>query len=204
MEKHKFIGKTKEDAINQAKMALQEVEENLIIQERSVEKGLFSKKVEIEVIERREIKPYIKEVLLGILKDLGFDAKIEIRSSQETPVYTIYSDHDALLIGKNGRNLNALRLLVAQIIQNEIGETYKFVLDVSDYKERKERNIEFLARRLAKEVKESGVEVKMDSMNSYERRLVHNALSKHKYVYTESVGEEPNRAVVIKPKEKSE
>ena len=199
MEKHKFIGKTKEDAINQAKMALQEVEENLIIQERSVEKGLFSKKVEIEVIERREIKPYIKEVLLGILKDLGFDAKIEIRSSQETPVYTIYSDHDALLIGKNGRNLNALRLLVAQIIQNEIG-----VLDVSDYKERKERNIEFLARRLAKEVKESGVEVKMDSMNSYERRLVHNALSKHKYVYTESVGEEPNRAVVIKPKEKSE
>lgn len=204
MEKHRFIGKTKEDAINQAKINLQEVEENLIIREIGVEKGLFSKKVEIEVIERREIKPYVKEVLVSLLKDLGFDIKIEIRSSNETPVYTIYSDHDALLIGKNGRNLNALRTVVSQILKNELGESYKFVLDVSDYKEKKERNITHLARRLAKEVKESGVEVKMDSMNSYERRLVHEALSKHKYVYTESIGEEPNRAVVIKPKEKGE
>ena len=204
MEKHRFVGKTMEDAINQAKIELQEVEENLLIREVSREKGLFNKKVEIEVIERRDIKPYVKEILVELLKNLGFDAKIEIRSSQDTPVYTIYSNNDALLIGKNGRNLNALKTVVTQILNNELGETYKFVLDVSDYKERKEKNIEFLARRLAREVKETGVEVKMDSMNSYERRIVHNTLSNHKYVYTESVGEEPNRAVVIKPSKKSE
>ncbi len=201
MEKHKFVGKNKEDAINQAKISLQEVEENLIIREIGEQKSLFGKKIEIEVIEKRNIKPYVKEVLSNLLKDLGFEAKIEIRSSKDTPIYTIYSDHDSLLIGKNGRNLNALFTLVNQMIKNEIGETYKFLLNVSDYKEKKEKNIEFLARRLAKEVKESQVAVKMDSMNSYERRIVHNALSKNKYVYTESIGEEPNRAVVIKPKE---
>ncbi len=204
MEKHRFVGKSKEDAILQAKIALQESSENLIIHEIGEQKGLFGKKVEIEVIEKREIKPYIRELLASLLKDLGFHAKIEMRSSSLTPVYTIYSDHDALLIGKNGKNLNALVTILNQMVKNEIGENYKFILDVSDYKERKEKNIENLAKRLAREVKESQVEVKMDSMNSYERRLVHNVLSNYKYVYTESVGEEPNRAVVIKPRQKSE
>lgn len=204
MEKHRFVGKSREDAINQAKIALQEVEENLIIHEVGEQKNLFGKKVEIEVIERREIKPYIKEVLHELLKDLGFDTKIEIRTSNETPVYTIYSDNDALLIGKNGKNLNALLVLVNQMLKKQVGDTFKFILDVNDYKERKEKNITYLAKKLAREVKESQVEVTMDSMNSYERRLVHNALSNHKYVYTESIGEEPNRRVVIKPREKSE
>ncbi len=204
MEKHKFIGKNREDAVRQATIALQELEENLIIKEIGEQKNLFSKKVEIEAIERRDIKPYIKELLHDLLKDLGFDAKIEVRTVKEMPVYTIYSNHDSLLIGKNGRNLNALLTVVNQMVKKEIGETYKFILDVSDYKERKEKNLEYLAKRLAREVKESQVEVKMDSMNSYERRIVHNILSKNKYVYTESVGEEPNRAVVIKPREKKE
>ena len=58
-----------------------------------------------------------------------------------------------------------------------------------------------MAKQIAKEVKYSKVEVKLDPMNSYERRAIHNILSKNKYVYTESVGEEPNRCIVIKPKE---
>ena len=58
------------------------------------------------------------------------------------------------------------------------------------------------AKKLAKEVKNTGIEVKMDRMNSYQRRLVHNILSNNKYVYTESIGEEPNRYVVIKPRDK--
>ena len=58
-----------------------------------------------------------------------------------------------------------------------------------------------MAKRIAREVKLSKVETKLEPMNSYERRVIHNALSKNKYVYTESVGEEPNRCVVIKLKE---
>ena len=71
-----------------------------------------------------------------------------------------------------------------------------------EYKEKQEKNIERLAVKLAKDVVKTGIEVKMDRMNSYERRLVHNRLSNFKGVTTISEGEEPNRCVVIKPVEK--
>ena len=86
------------------------------------------------------------------------------------------------------------------MLKKEIDTSYKFLIDVSDYQQRTDKHIENLARKLAREVKETKIEVKMDKMNSYQRRIVHNALSNNRYVYTESVGEEPNRCVVIKPR----
>ena len=203
MEKHKYQAKTKEEAINNAKAELQEVEENLIIKEISEEKGgLFkSKKVEIEVIEKREVIQYIKEYLIKLLKDLGFNANIEIKNKEEIPTYVIYSDNDALLIGKNGKNLTALSTVVAQHLNKELGRNYKFILDINAYKEKRDKHLERLAKNIAREVGATKVEAKLDPMNSYERRIIHNALGNSKRVYTESEGEEPNRYVVIKPKE---
>ena len=201
MVKHSYIGKTFEETKNKAVLDLQETEENLIITMKDEIKSLFSKKVEIEVIEKREVKDYIKSLLKQLLYDMGFQAEIEVQMTHDITTYRIYYNHDALLIGKNGKNLNALTFLIKQILQKEIHYNYRFFLDVSDYKEKNDKHLEMLARKIAKEVKETKIEVKLDSMNSYERRIVHNALSNNKYVYTESVGEEPNRAVVIKPKE---
>ena len=203
MEKHKFQGKTKEEAIQNATVELQEVESNLIIKElESIKGGLFkSPKVEIEVIEKREVVKYIKEYIVKLLKDLGFQANVEIKNKETIPTYTIYSDNDALLIGKNGKNLKALSVIVNQHINKELGKTYKFIIDINSYKEKREKQLEQLARRVAREVSSTKIEVKMDSMNSYERRIIHNALTNNKRVFTESEGEEPNRYVVVKPKE---
>ena len=203
MEKHKFQGKTKEEAIQNATVELQEVENNLIIKElETIKGGLFkSPKVEIEVIEKREIVKYIKEYIVKILKDLGFQANVEVKNKDTVPTYIVYSDNDALLIGKNGKNLKALSVIVNQHINKEIGKTYKFIIDINSYKEKREKQLEQLAKRVAKEVSQTKIEVKMDSMNSYERRIIHNALTNNKRVYTESEGEEPNRYVVVKPKE---
>lgn len=203
MEKNRFNGKTIEEAITNATIALQETQDNLIIRELEAKKGgLFkSKKIEIEVIEKREVVKYIKEYLLKLLKDLGFTANIEVKNQNEVVKYTIYSDKDNLLIGKNGKNLKALSIITNQHILKELGTTLKFVIDVNEYKEKHEKSLESLAKRLAREVKNTKVEVKLDSMNSYERRIIHNALTNNKFVYTESEGEEPNRYVVIKPKE---
>ena len=201
MEKHSYIGKNKEEAIKEAEISLQETEENLIINEKEVKSGLFkTKKVEIEVIEKREVVKFIKSYLLTLLKDIGFNVNIEVKNG-EFPSYTIYSNNDALLIGKNGKNLQALSKVVSQAILKEVGQSFKFVIDVNEYKEKHQRNLERLAKKIAREVKETKVEVKLDSMNSDERRIIHNILTNNKYVYTESVGEEPNRCVVIKPKE---
>ena len=203
MEKHRYIGKTKEEAIEKATIDLQETENNLIINElEEVKGGLFkSKKVEIEVVERREVVKYIKEYLNKLLKNLGFTANIEIKNKEEVPVYTIYSDNDALLIGKNGKNLKALSIIVAQHIMRETGHNFKFNIDINSYKEKREKSLENLAKRVAREVATTKIPVKLDSMNSYERRIIHNILTDNKKVYTESEGEHPNRCVVIKPKE---
>ena len=201
VNKHIYTGKTYEEAVNKAKIDLQELEENLIINTKEEKKTLLSKKVEIEVIEKREVKEYLKKLIKSLLKDMGFDVEIEITVNNDTPTYRLYSTNDALLIGKDGKNLKALTTVVNAILTKEINTNYRFLIDVSDYKEKNDRRIERLAKKLAREVKETKVEVKMDSMNSYQRRLVHNILNNNKYVYTESVGEEPNRCVVIKPRD---
>ena len=203
MEKRKFSGKTKEEAIQLAKEELQEVEENLFIKEVETTKGgLFkSKKVEIEVIEKREVVKDIKEYLIKLLKNMGYSVNIEVKNKEEVPKYIIFSDNDALLIGKNGKNLKALSTVVSQYLNTELGRNYKFVIDVNEYKEKREQSLERLAKRVAREVATTKIEVKLDSMNSYERRIIHNVLTNNKKVYTESEGEEPNRCVVIKPKE---
>ena len=84
MEKHKFTGKTKEEAIQQAVENLQELEENLIILDGEEQKGgLFkSKKVEIIAIEKREVTKYIKEFLIELLKKLGFKANVEVKTKE--------------------------------------------------------------------------------------------------------------------------
>lgn len=203
MEKHRFIGKTKEEAIENAKIGLQELEDNLIIRElETIKGGLFkSKKIEIEVIEKREVVKDIKNFLNKLLKDLGFNVNIEVKMNDEIPTYTIYSDNDSLLIGKNGKNLQALSIVTNQYVKKEVGESFKFLIDVNAYKEKHERSLVRLAKKVAREVATTKIEAKMDSMNSYERRIIHNALTNNKKVYTESEGEEPNRYVVIKPKE---
>ena len=136
MEKHRYVGKTKEEAINLAKEELQEVEENLFIKEIEViEGGLFKKgKVEIEVIEKREVVKDIKDYLVNLLKNMGYTVNIEIKNKEEVPKYVIFSDNDAMLIGKNGKNLKALTTVVNGYLNTELGRTYKFIIDVNEYK----------------------------------------------------------------------
>ena len=203
MEKHKYQGKTYEEALNQAKIDLETSEDELIINQHEEVKGtLFkSKKIEIEVVEKCELIKYIKSFITKLLKDLGFSANIEIKNKETIPTFLIYSDNDALLIGKNGKNLKALSIVVNQHINTELGKSFKFILDVNSYKEKHEKSLEILAKKIAREVASTKIEVKMDCMNSYERRIIHNTLTNNKKVYTDSEGEEPNRYVVVKPKE---
>ena len=70
-----------------------------------------------------------------MLKNIGLNANIEVQNKQEIPKYTIYSDNDALLIGRNGKNLKALTIIVKEYIANKIGEPYKFTIDINNYQE---------------------------------------------------------------------
>ena len=201
MQKYIYEGKTFEDAKDKALSELKTVEENIIINILEEKNNLLKKYVKIEVINYNDIINYTKEVINEITKLMGLDVKLEVRRREENITIKIFSDHNAVLIGKNGYTIQALQTIVRQIIFNEINTNISIILDVENYKEKKIKNIEYLAKKTAREVAKTKVEAKLDSMNSYERRIGHSILSEDKYVYTESIGEEPNRCVVIKPKE---
>ncbi|MBQ8892713.1 MAG: hypothetical protein IJ068_07630 [Bacilli bacterium] len=201
MKKYTFQAKTYEEAKNQALASLMEQEANLYITEIESSNKLFNKKSVIEVIKKDDVVEHIKELIKGITSDMGLTINMEVKKREDTLNITIFADNNAVLIGKNANTLNALTTIVRQSIYKEIGENYKFVLDISDYKEKRVWNLEKMAKQIAREVAKTGVEARLDPMNSYERRIIHETLSHNKKVYTESTGEEPNRCVVIKLKE---
>ena len=199
MEKYTFSEKTEEEALETALSELNVSKEDILYETKEQKGGLFKgKKVEIIVTKKSDINDYIKDTVNKIVTDMGFDVKIETKVRDGILNLTLHSDNNNLLIGRDGKNMNALSTVVKQIIQNELGIYYKFNLDVGEYKLKQQKNLERMAKRVAREVAKSKVEVKLDPMNSYERRIIHNILNDDRYVYTESVGEEPNRCVVIK------
>ncbi|MDD6093485.1 MAG: KH domain-containing protein [bacterium] len=201
MKKYEYTGKTKEEAIEKATKELNVEEKNLIVNVLEEKNTLLKKNVKIEVIDYNDLIDYIKEIITEITKLMGATVNLEIRRREDNITIKIFSDHNAVLIGKNGYTVDALQTIIRQIVQNTTKSYVGIILDIENYKDKKNKNIEYLAKKIAKEVANTKVEAKLDSMNSYERRIVHSILSENKYVYTESIGEEPNRCVVIKPKE---
>ena len=201
MQKYIYDGKTYDEVKEKALSELKVAEENLIINILEEKNTLLKKSIKIEVINYNDIIDYVKETVIEITKLMGLTVNLEVRRREENITIKIFSDHNAVLIGRNGSTIQALQTIVRQIIYNEINQNISIILDVENYKEKKIKNIEYLAKKTAREVAKTKVEAKLDSMNSYERRIVHSILSDDKYVYTESIGEEPNRCVVIKPKE---
>ena len=200
MNKYYYEGKNKESAIELALQDLKITEEDLIINNVEEKSSLLKKAVKIEVLNINEIISYIKETINNITKEMNIEANLEIRRRENGITVTIFSDNNSILIGKNGKNIAALQLLIRQMVNSKLNESLSIIIDVGNYKEKRAKSIVSLAKRLAREVYKTKTEVTMDSMNSYERRIVHEALSEDKYVYTESIGEEPNRKVVIKLK----
>ena len=131
------------------------------------------------------------------------EAKAAILSGENGVFDGVIETNTGETVGKEGKTLDSLQNIIRQIALKEFGDKYRVTVDVENYKEHRITNIERTARKIAREVARTKVEAKLETMNSYERRIVHNTLSNNKYVYTESIGEEPNRYVVIKLKEEN-
>lgn len=201
MDKYIYEGKTLEEAINNACEDLKVTPENIIYNIIEEKNSLLKKTVKIEVIIINEIIDYIKDLIVVITSYMNLKVNLEVRRRDDNILIKIFSNNNGILIGKNGKTISALQNVIKQIIYTRTSHNLHIILDVENYKENRSKNIEYLAKKIAREVAQTKVEVKMDCMNSYERRIVHSTLAENKYVYTESIGEEPNRCVVIKPKD---
>ena len=201
MNTYTFEDKTIDEAKNKALKELNINEENIIIINKTEKNGLLKKSASIELVTIDEIINYLKDSLNEILSLMGIEANYEVRRRENRIEIKIFSDNNAILIGKNGRTMQSLQTILRFILKNHVSSDLSVMLDVENYKEKRNRNIEYLAKKIARDVARTKVETKLDNMNSYERRIVHNILSDNKYVYTISEGEEPNRHVIIKPRE---
>lgn len=199
-----YEGKNKEEVLNKALAELNASEEEVYYDvKEETSGGLFkSKKYVITVALKEDVAEYIKAYLKEVTNLMGIEVEFETQKREKYIKVNMISDNSSILIGKNGRTMSSLQDLLRQSIKSKINARINIILDTNDYKEKQQKNIERLAIKLAKDVVKTGVEVKMDRMNSFERRLVHNRLTNFKGVTTISEGEEPNRCVVIKPVEK--
>ena len=192
-----FQGKTVQEAIETAVKETGVAKEDLIYLVSDKRKGLFSKKVVVEVYELPDVIRFAEDYLLNAVDNLGIENTVNTRLDDDIIRITIDSTHNPILIGKNGRTLQALNELVKLAVSNHFHKRFRILLDVNGYKDSKYVKLSKMARRIAHDVQKSKTTYSFDPMPSDERRAIHNACSGMDHIRTESIGEGSHRQVQI-------
>ena len=202
MEKYKFQAKNEEGLLEKALEELNLKEEDVITNVYEEKGGLFSgKKYTLEVVKLSDVSKIGKEILNELLLSLNIKANIETKIREGKIKSELYSQNNSVLIGRNGHILDAIQTYLRQAIYNAIDLYVNVNVDVENYKDKQNYFMIKKVKNIARDVTLSKSEVKLDPMNSYERKIIHEALQGFKYITTESEGEEPNRCIVIKYRE---
>ena len=152
----------------------------------------------MDVLKKSEIKDYILSFLTKIFDKMNITAKIDIDEIDEIFTVKISSKDNAIIIGKEGKNLSSLQFLLKQSLRVKTKFNLKINIDVSNYRLRRQQLFEDDVKKIINDVLTTKTDTNLDPMNSYQRRIVHNVANNYYNIETVSVGEEPNRCVVIK------
>jgi spoIIIJ-associated protein len=144
-------------------------------------------------------------ILTQLMEHLGFDVEVVVETGETNRLNVVGADdeeHEALgmLIGRKGERLSALQHIVNLMLSRQMGEWTRVLVDVEGYRGRREQQLREIALRAADKVVESGKMLQLEPMPALERRWVHLALRGHALVGTQSIGEEPNRRIVVIPR----
>ena len=140
MKKYTYQAKNFNEAKNLAMTELMEQEENLYIKEIESSTKLFNKKSVIEVIKKDDVVEGIKDLIKDIVSEMGLTLNMEVKKRDEVLNITLYTNNNAVLIGHDAKTLDALTTIIRQSINKDLGENYKFVLDIGEYKQKREWN----------------------------------------------------------------
>lgn len=200
-------GKTVQEAIN---LALEELNASLdnadveVLEEGS--KGLFgigSKVARVRVTLRNIQNNQAEKFLQDVFSKMNVAVDIETEENEEAMTLKITGKDSGIIIGRRGETLDALQYLTSLVV-NKNREDYKRVtVDIENYRQKREETLVRLANRLAERVIRYRKNVTLEPMNPYERRIIHSTLQNNKMVETYSVGDEPNRKVVITLKQQA-
>lgn len=186
-----------------------EVEESVKSEEDSEEEReseeISEEETESDVTIDRNDELFItsKNFLKQMIEDMGIDCDIESRTEGNMIKFNIMCSEESdigIIIGKRGETLDSLQYIV-NLVTNRNSDTYiRVILDCNQYRSKRERSLQKLARRLADKAVQTGRDIKLEPMNPYERRIIHTYLQNDENVNTFSQGNEPNRRVIIKRK----
>ena len=146
----------------------------------------------------------IKQQIERFLSLMGITAQVAIEDRAGRLVFNIHTEDSSMLIGQYGGNLIALqhlvRLVARKLLPPEEQSTLNFIVDVEDYRKSRDEFLVELARQAAERARETRQTLVLKPMSSYDRFVIHTQLAEFSDLTTESIGEEPERRVVIKPK----
>lgn len=183
--------------VPQAEEAVEEVKEEAPAEEKKAER----EEPTFDPEEQKKVAEEAKTFLAGVFAGMHLAVTMECRMTEERIMINLLGDGLGILIGKHGQTLDALQYLTNLAAGKSFRHHYFILLDVENYRERRQDTLEALARRLAGKVKRTGEEIRLEPMAAGERRIIHLALQDDHAVSTDSEGEAPYRYVVIRPKD---
>ncbi|WP_027364725.1 RNA-binding cell elongation regulator Jag/EloR [Desulfotruncus alcoholivorax] len=167
-------------------------------------KGLFGllggKPAKVKVIKKENPSLRAKELLENIMRAMNLKVEINAEENDEKIKFNINGPDLGILIGRRGETLDALQYLVNLSANKNFEKRKRILLDIENYRKRREETLRKLAYRLADKAKQRGRNVVLEPMNSMERRIIHTALQDRADIYTFSEGDEPYRKIIISPK----
>ena len=177
-----YAGKTVEDALKAASEDTGVNLEDLVYIVTDKKKGIFNKKIIVDVYELSDIIQYAEDYVLSVIDTLNIESTVNTKLDDDIIRITIDSTHNPILIGKNGKTLQALNELTKLAVSNHFHKRFRILLDVNGYKDNKYDRLARIARRCAHEVQKTKATYTFDPMPADERRAIHNACSSMSHI----------------------
>jgi spoIIIJ-associated protein len=203
-------GRTLDEAVDAALIELGESRRNVDV--RVISEGPEETVVEVSVIDHTAPSlgavggpangkaDVARSLVEGLLKHMGVRAQVTIRTGTDPITLDISGRDLGALIGWRGETLRALQSVTNVMLGKHLAEGERVIVDVERYRQRREHTVREIALRAARQVKMTGDAITLDAMQAFERRAIHLALQDDPDVGSSSIGEEPDRRVVVGPR----
>ena len=140
-----------------------------------------------------------KQLSIGLLEQMGVKTEVEATSKEGVVYIDIRGDQEGILIGKHGRTLESLQMLINRMVNKRLKNAMRIVLDIDDYRKRRADSMANIAYRLGERAKRIGHSLTVGPFSAHDRRTIHLTLKEDPYLKTESVGEGELKRIKIIP-----
>jgi len=206
MSGYEATGRTYEEAVEKALSSLGIKKNNATIEvldepSQGILGFIGNKNARVSVALKYEPDEYLENYLQDLINHMKIDGRVMVKADEEKIEAAIFGDDVGVLIGRRGKTLSDMQYLLNVVMRRQFATLNKMVvLDVENYRARREKTLTQLAQSVARKVSRDGYEQALEPMNPQERRIIHLALQEFPDVATYSSGEEPYRKVIVAPR----